>query len=206
MKLNRNGISIIEVIITFSMIMFFSIGLLLIISSFRNKVTVSLKKTQLETFKNNLTQDINNDILTLGLKEIVDDTNTTDTTSPCYDLPLNRCLTLTFNDDSKKAFGTIKIKDTNQEVEKNNVINKYLFYDGIKYKLKDSVPDTLPTGRTYSDLQNITIMDDTILDSSYMVLEDGTKVTLYRIDVYIHHIDYKEDFGIHIVASTDNIS
>ena len=37
-----------------------------------------------------------------------------------------------------------------------------------------------------------------------MILEDGTLVSFYAIDVYISHIDFEEDFGIHIVAYSEN--
>ena len=70
MKLNNKGMSIIEVIVTFSLIMFMVIGLLVIVVNYRNKMSVSLERLKFDTFKNNLTQDINNDILTKGLKEI----------------------------------------------------------------------------------------------------------------------------------------
>ena len=201
MKLNNKGMSIVEVVVTFSLIMFLIAGLLIIVMNYRNKASITLERLKLDTFKNNLTQDINNDILTLGLKEAKDDTNTTDTTSPCYGLGLNRCITLTFNNNTKKVFGTSKVRAD----DRDSVINKYLFYDGLKYKLKDHVPTTLPEHRTYLDLQEIRVFDDRIFDSSFVVLEDGTKAYIYTFNVDVSHIDFKDDFGIHIVASTDNI-
>mgnify|MGYP007026899466 len=36
-----------------------------------------------------------------------------------------------------------------------------------------------------------------------MVLENGTVVTFYSIDVYISHIDFDEDFGIHITTTSE---
>ena len=201
MKLNSKGMSIIEVVVTFSLIMFMVIGLLVIVVNYRNKVSVSLERLSLDTFKNNLTQDINNDILTLGLKEI-------NTGGECTTLDLNRCINLVFYDpdDSTKtidkAFGTSKIIPS----DKNSVENKYFYYDGLKYKLKDVLPNKLPEGRSYNDLAQISVVDDSILNSSYTVLEDGTKIYIYNIDINVYHVDFKDDFGIHIVASTDNIS
>lgn len=197
MKLNNKGISIIEVVVTFTLIMFFSIGLLTIIVNYRNTVAVSLEKLKLDTFKNNITQDINNDILNKGLKEINTDGECQSLTST-----LNRCINLVFYDGTQKAFGTSKISGN----DKNSVINKFLYYDGLKYKLKDTLPDKIPEGRTYTDLAQITMFDGNILNETYTVLEDGTKVSIYSIDVNINHIDFSEDFGVHIVASTDQIS
>lgn len=202
MKLNNKGMSIVEVIVTFSLIMFLVVGLLVIVVNYRNKMSTSLERLTFDTFKNNLTQDINNDILTKGLKEIKDDTNTTDTSSLCYNLGLNRCIVLTFADNTKKAFGTSRVS----ALDKNSIVNKYIYYDGIKYKLKDELPKELPTGRSWIDLEAIKVVDDAILNSTYTVLEDGTQVFIYTIDISISHIDFKDDFGIHIVASTDNLS
>ena len=202
MRLNNKGMSIVEVIVTFSLIMFLVVGLLVIVVNYRNKMSVSLERLKFDTFKNNLTQDINNDILTKGLKEIKDDSNTHDSSSPCYNLGLNRCIVLTFADNTKKAFGTSKVNATN----KDSIKNKYMYYDGIKYKLKDDLPDKKPAGRSWIDLESIKIVDDAILNSKYTVLEDGTQVYIYTIDVNVSHIDFKDDFGIHIVASTDNLS
>lgn len=196
MKLNNKGISIIEVVVTFAMIMFLVIGLLIIVVNYRNKVSVSLERLTLDTFKTNLTQDIYDDILKLGLEEINYEGEYPTLTD------LNRCINLVFQDGTQKAFGTSKISAS----DKDSIINKYLYYDGLKYKLKDTLPDTVPVGRTYLDLQTIQVEDDNILDSSFTVLEDGTKLTVYSINVEVRHIDFKEDFGIHIVASTDNIS
>lgn len=202
MKLNNKGMSIVEVIVTFSLIMFLVVGLLVIVVNYRNKMSISLERLSFDTFKNNLTQDINNDILTKGLKEIKDDTNTTDSSSLCYNLGLNRCIVLTFADNTKKAFGTSRVS----ALDKDSIVNKYIYYDGIKYKLKDELPKELPTGRSWIDLEAIKVVDDAILNSTYTVLEDGTQVSIYTIDISISHIDFKDDFGIHIVASTDNLS
>ena len=196
MKLNNKGMSIVEVVVTFSLIMFLVVGLLVIVVNYRNKGAVSLERLTLDTFKNNLTQDINNDILTKGLKEI-------NTAGACQTLTgLNRCINLVFYDGTQKALGTSKVSAN----DKNSIINKYVYYDGLKYKIKDILPDNLPSGRSWIDVASIKMVDDAIYNSSYVVLEDGTQVYIYTIDIDISHIDFKDDFGIHIVASTDNIS
>jgi len=217
-KMNNKGLSIIEIVITFSMIMFFCIGLLVIVANYRNKVTVSLKKLDLDTFKNNITQDINNDLLRPNyvLNEI-------NTAGDCPTLTadgatdrLSKCINFEYkdlsfpNDPTKnvnRAFGIGAI-DVNS---KSSVENKFLYYDGIKYPIKDKLPKELPVDdngnpvRSWADFQEITIYSEGMLDSSIVVLEDGTKVTIYRIDVNVNHIDYEDDFGVHIVATTDSV-
>ena len=142
MRLNNKGLSIIEVVVTFTLIMFFAIGLLVIIVNYRNTVSVSLERLKMETFKNTLTQDINDDILNKGLKEI-------NTGGECTTLlesgTLNRCINLVFYDNTQKAFGTSKIK-TAADFGKNNynlltsaqieemeksITNKFIYYNQI---------------------------------------------------------------------------
>ena len=196
MKLNNKGMSIIEIVVTFTLIMLLVTGLLIIVVNYRNKVAVSLERLELETFKNTLTQDINNDILNYGVKEI-------NYGGECETLSdLNRCINIVFYNGMQKALGTSKIVHTSRD----SVINKYIYYDGLKYDLKDDLPDKIPTGRTFFDVAQIKIVDDAILNETYTVLEDGTKIFVYTIDIEVSHIDFNDDFGIHIVASTDNIS
>ena len=195
-KLNNKGMSIVEIVVTFSIIMIISVGLLSIVVNYRNKISVSLERLKLDTFKNNVTQDIYNDILNLGVTEI----NTAGECSTLTDL--NRCVNIVFQDGSERVFGTSKVEANN----KNSIEEKFVYYDGIKYKLKDYLPDNKPSGRVWKDLEAISINDDAILSSSSTVLEDGTKINIYRIDTGIEHIDFTDDFGIHIVATTDDIT
>ena len=195
-KLNNKGMSIVEIVVTFSIIMIISVGLLSIVVNYRNKISVSLERLKLDTFKNNVTQDIYNDILNLGVTEI----NTAGECSTLTDL--NRCVNIVFQDGSERVFGTSKVEANN----KNSIEEKFVYYDGIKYKLKDYLPDNKPSGRVWKDLEAISINDDAILSSSSTVLEDGTKINIYRIDIGIEHIDFTDDFGIHIVATTDDIT
>ena len=206
-RLNNKGMTIVEIVLTFSLIMIIIIGLLTIVVNYRNRIAVSLEKLKLETFKNNVTQDVYNDILKFGVEKIEDFSDTNDSSNKCYGLNLNRCIVITFQNGEQKEFGTSKVDID----DRNSIINKYIFYDGIKYKLKDILPDTLPEGsdetlRHWRDLQTITINDDGIFNSNHSVLEDGTQVYIYNIDIGISHIDYEDDFGIHIIASNIDIS
>ena len=66
--------------------------------------------------------------------------------------------------------------------------------------------DVNGNNRPYKDLQRVQINDDGILKVDYTILEDGTKINVYKIDVAVYHVDFREDFGVHIVMSTDDIS
>lgn len=193
MKLNNKGMSIVEIVVTFALIMVLVIQMLVVVMNYRVKVSHNLQVLDLETFKNTLTRDIQKDILNLGIKEINTDGECSTITG------LNHCINIVFKNNEEKAFGTSKIDVNNIDTIKN----KYLYYDGIKYKLKDKLPETIPVGRNILDLQNIKVEDNNILSTDSIVLPDGSINYIYSIDVYISHIDYDQDFGIHIVAYSE---
>lgn len=195
MKLNNKGMSIIEVVLTFALIMIMVVGMFTIIMNYRDKASLSLKKLEMDTFKNTLTKDIQDDILTLGVKEINMD-------GECNNISgLAHCINIVFKDGSEKAFGTsyINVNDI------NSIENKYLYYDGEKYKLHDVLPNKIPAGRTALDFQSITVEDNNILGVDSVILENGDTIYFYSIDVYVSHIDFDQDFGIHIVATTGEV-
>lgn len=195
MKLNNKGVSIIEIVLTFALIMVMTMGMLSIVFNYREKASISMEKLDLDTFKNTLTKEIQDDILKLGVKEI-------NTSGECLRHPeLNSCINIVFSDPAgtSKVFGTSKVN--NNDVD--SIENKFLYYDGLKYRIVDKLPNKIPDGRKAVDFQTIKIQDQNILSTDSMVLENGTVVTFYSIDVYISHIDFDEDFGIHITTTSE---
>ena len=193
MRLNNKGVSIIEIVLTFALIMVMTMGMLSIVFNYREKASISMEKLDLDTFKNTLTKEIQDDILTLGVKEI-------NTSGECLtNAELNSCINIVFLDCTSKAFGTSKVN--NNDVD--SIENKFLYYDGLKYRIVDKLPNKIPDGRKAVDFQTIKIQDQNILSTDSMVLENGTVVTFYSIDVYISHIDFDEDFGIHITTTSE---
>ena len=49
MKLNNKGMSIIEIVLTFALIMVMVIGMLTIVMSYRDKASLSIKKLEMDT-------------------------------------------------------------------------------------------------------------------------------------------------------------
>lgn len=196
MKLNNKGMSIIEVVLTFVLIMAIVTGLLTVMMNYRDKASLSLKKNDLDTLKNTLTKDIQDDILKLKVREMNLD-------GECKTISnLQNCVNIVFQDGTSKIFGTSKIDPNNRD----SIENKYLYYDGEKYKLKDTLPSKIPNERNILDFQTITINDNSMLSIDTTVLDDGTVIDIYSIDVYISHSSFDEDFGIHIVATNDQIT
>ena len=169
MKLNNKGVSIIEIVLTFALIMVMTMGMLSIVFNYREKASISMEKLDLDTFKNTLTKEIQDDILTLGVKEI-------NTSGECLtNAELNSCINIVFLDGNSKAFGTSKVN--NNDVD--SIENKFLYYDGLKYKIVDKLPNKIPIGEKAVDFQTIKIQDQNILSTDSMVLENGTVVKFY---------------------------
>ena len=192
MKLNCKGVSIIEIVVTFSIIMVMVIGMFTIIINYRNKASVTIEKMKLDTFKNTLTKDIQNDILKFGVKEINEEGECKTRTD------LSQCINIIYNNGEEKAFGIGKIEETRKSIE-----NKYLYYDGLRYEIKDHLPEKIAEGRKLTDFQFINIANHNMLTIDSMISPDGKMIYFYSIDIYISHVDFDEDFGIHIVTSTD---
>lgn len=196
MKINNKGMSIIEIVVTFALIMVMIISMFTIVMNYRYKASISIEKLNMDTFKNTLTNDIQKDISSFGIDEI-------NTEGECLILTdLQQCVNIVFKDGKQKAFGTSKINVDDLD----SIENKYFYYDGIKYKLHDDLPDVIPEERSAIDFQKIKVEDNNLLSKDSTVLEDGTVVDIYSIDVFVSHVNFDDDFGIHIVATTEDIS
>lgn len=198
MRLNNKGMSIIEIVITFALIMFMVIGLFTIVLNYQSKANDVIKKADLVALKTSLTKDIQDDISEYGVQEI----NEAGECSSLLNTSLNQCINIVFKNGQQKAFGVSIVNSDDPD----SIKNKFLYYDGIKYKLKDILPDNIPEGRDIADFQSILISDGPILSIDSDTLSDGTIIKIYTIDVYISYLDFKEDYGIHITVSDKDLS
>lgn len=197
-KLNEKGLSLIEVILTFALIMVIITGILTIIMNYKARISIEMERLELVTYKNTLTKEIQTDIIDRGLHEI-------NYEGLCSEQASNysSCINIVFKDGVEKILAVSKLDDTNNDNLVKLLNNKYIKYGDTKYPIVDTLPDNIPTGRSPKDFQNIFINDENILTSDSVILADGTTVKIYAIDINMEHIDYDDDFGIHIVA-TDN--
>lgn len=193
-RLNNHGISLVEIVVTFAIVMAIISGLLAIIMNYRLQAQNSFSKLELQTYKNNLTKTIQDDILNFGIGEI-------NTAGGCNSESnkerFSACANLIFKNGSEKILAISKIEKDNRE----SLENKYIYYDNEKYPLKDNLPKNIPTGRSAYDFQSIFISSDNFLSVDNALLSDGKEIKIYAIDVSIEHIEYEEDFGLHIVTS-----
>lgn len=193
-QLNNRGITLVEVIVTFSLVIIVVSGLLSLIMNYRRKAQDSFTILELQTYKDTLTKAIQDDILGLGLTEInfnggcVSETNANRFAS---------CANLVFKNGIEKILAISKIEQDNRD----SLENKYIYYDDEKYVLKDSIPNKIPEGRHASEFQSIFMSDGNFVSVDSTLLVDGKEVKIYSIDIPIEHINYDDDFGLHIVAS-----
>ncbi|MDD6224594.1 MAG: glycine-rich protein [bacterium] len=194
-KLNQKGLTLIEVIMTFTLIMVIIAGLLTIIMNYRHRISIESKRLELVTYKNTLTKEIQDDILKLGLREINEE-------GDCV-IPdqFSSCSNIVFKNGEEKILAISKIDDEDPEKELQLLNNKYIQYGDTKYPIKDELPENPPEGRELSDFQTIFLTEGSFVQKNTIQLADDTQANIYKIDIYLEHIDYEDDFGIHIVAS-----
>jgi len=192
--LNNRGLSIVEVVVTFALVMAIISGILAIIMNYRQKAETSFSELELETIKNTLTKTIQDDILNFGISEINHGGSCTSSTSSSR---FSTCANLVFKNGTEKILAVSKIDQDNRE----SIENKYIFYDDEKYVFKDRLPKNIPEGRHAYDFQTIFVSNENFLSSDSTRLSDGTEIKIYSIDIAIEHIEYEQDFGLHIVAT-----
>lgn len=220
-KLNEKGLSIIELIVTFALIMIIVSGLLTIIMNYRGRMQTELKRLDLVSYKNNLTKDIQQDIMDKGLQEI-------NGGGECESWD-GQCINIVFKDGVQKILATSKtipkeedyvglskdeLKDFLEDY-RELLENKFIKYGDIKYKITDKLPSKFPNlvdssnrdwVEMYYNSQAISVMyDDKFYDYEEFQLKDGSSVRIYSIDINISHIDYSDEFGIHIVATNNDV-
>lgn len=204
-RLNEKGISIVEIIVTFSLIMIIVIGLLSIIMNYRQRMGIELQRMELVTYKDTLTKEIQTDIIDRGLATINKE-------GLCLnnDNLYDDCVNLVFKNGTEKILATSKTDADSIEDLIDLLNNKYIKYGDTRYPIEDKLPSKYPQGANLEetknilkDLQQIYMNGKDFLSVDTAVLADGSTIKIYSIDIYMEHIDFEDDYGIHIVT-TDN--
>ena len=197
-KLNEKGMSVIEVVLTFALIMTIVASILALIMNYRNKMQTNLTYLDLSAYKNTITKEIQDDIMRLGIADI---NHGGECTSSEYSGQFSACSNIVFKTGVEKILAVSKIDIT----DRNSVLNKYIRYGDTKYPIEDTLPNTIPAGRQPGEFQSLFVSDSDFLSVDSTILADGTEIKIYSIDIYIEHIDFDDDFGIHIVATNNDV-
>lgn len=175
-KINNKAFTVVELIITFSIVMVISVGLFKVLDSYREKQQQESYRKMINNYKNEITKTIKDDILKLGIKKIEGITCT----------GYNQGINITFNDDSKKDLCV------GAEGEDNGIKYGDIFYKVpskfIKFKddflFEESGEFEVPQVNTLG------LSEEKILTEQF-----------YTIKIKMNHTELKEDFDINIVGS-----
>lgn len=186
---NEKGFTVIELILSFALVMFLAIAMFAVVNSYRNREQKESVARDLLTLKTKLTQDINEDMMNKKVKKIeyCRDTSDKDEDGDNTEIII-QCINIYFHDDSQKQlkvdFEEIvdkSIQGTNFTYETFNVI-----YGTVKYENPSP--------------KFATIVNDYIL--TYTTDEDNLEYgTLYKIKIRIDHQDLDDEVVIEVVTT-----
>ena len=114
-KLNNKGITIVELIISFTLLMVIAIGMLNFVNEIRSLANQKLEEKKVTEFKNDLYKDFHKTMLTKGYKSMTDCSTSS-----------SICKEITFKDDTKTKF----------EID---LLAKQIEFNGYKYVLPYSM-------------------------------------------------------------------
>lgn len=114
-KLNNKGITIVELIISFTLLMVIAIGMLNVVNEIRSFANQKLDEKKVVEFKNDLYKDFHKTMLTKGYKSMTDCSTSS-----------SICKEITFKDDTKTKF----------EID---LLAKQIEFNGYKYVLPYSM-------------------------------------------------------------------
>lgn len=132
-KINNKAFTVVELIITFSIVMVISLGLLKVVDSYREKQQNELYKKEILSYKNEVIKRIEDDFLDKAVKNI-EGINA----SSGY----NQCIKITFGDDTTKDLCA-----NNSEIKYDNIKYKYpnrfiQLKDDFIYSTQDTINGT----------------------------------------------------------------
>ena len=198
-RLNKKGITTIEILICFVLLAVISTSLYNTVSIYRNKQILEGEKEKIYTYKNLLTKEIQDDIIKKGLKNISKNSSAT----------ANE-ITFIFNDDSSAKLG-VYISD-----------NK-ISYGGVDYPLPDfgknqkgekvlrivESSEDAPYFKLYVQKANEHDKTEWLSDFSESLYDQNNKTSensirsvaeVLKIDIMFEHPDFGRRYGIRIAA------
>lgn len=180
MKLDKKGFTVIELILSFSLVMFLALGMFALVNNYRNREIKESVKKELLTFQNTLTQDIYEDTVERKVDYI----------KYCKDSNgenIKQCINIRFLDGTEKQ---LKVLEEKKETTEDGTTFQYetfnIIYGGVKYENPEP--------------KFAKVVDDYILNSTIESdnLEYGV---IYRIKICIEHQDIENEYVINVVTT-----
>ncbi|MBQ7136740.1 MAG: type II secretion system protein [Bacilli bacterium] len=180
MKLDKKGFTVIELILSFVLVMFLSMGMFTLVTNYKNREQKESVKRELLALENALVQDIYQDTIERKVDNIK---NCTDASGQI----VKQCIDIKFLDGTEKQ---LKVEQTDIEVTEEGTKFEYttftILYGGVKY----NNPDPKFTK----------IVSDYILTSS--IPDDNLEYgVIYHIKIRIKNQDIKEEYVVDVVTT-----
>ena len=187
MKLDKKGFTVIELILSFILVMFLAISLFALVNNYKNRQQIESIKRGMVKLQNDLTEDIYLDTIQKKVKNI----------NYCLDYSVNpngeiikQCVDINFLDGSKKQ---LKIEQIEEQVEEDGTTFEFetvnFLYGGRKYKNPDP--------------KFVKVVSDYMLTST--TEEDSLEYgKIYHIKIRIAHQDLEKEYVIDIVTTGIN--
>lgn len=180
MKLDNKGFTVIELILSFTLVMFLTLGMFALVNNYRAREEKESVRKELLAYQNTLTQDIYNDTLERKVKSMnyCKDNN---------DQVINQCINIDFLDGTSKE---LQIKNREIETEEDGTTFSYstfnIIYGGVAYENPEP---------KFATIVNDYILTMTTVDNN---LEKGV---IYKIKIRIKYQDIDDEFVVEVITT-----
>lgn len=196
-RLNNKAFTIVELIVTFALVMTISLGLFKVIDSYRQKQQRAFYKKEMVNYKNEIIKVVKDDIYKYGLKEI----RTDDVYRPTVPTSekINQFINLSFKNGGENK--TLFFGQEGCSSHSNCTGKYYIKYGDIKYKVPNDFI-RLEDDVIYScDVKDqVETAKALIVNSSSSYQADITKESYCRINFRMKHTEIKDEEVIRIAA------
>lgn len=176
--MNKKGFTVIELVVCFVLVSIIVVGMLTIALNYRKDAKISEIELELKSYKINLTEKIQEDVLEYGV----------DYVKYCSDNSQN-CVEIGFNNSTTKTI----------EISSDDPVNRYIKYDGEKFMIEEDLDDI--DNPTLNDVSIILPLNVISLSTN-----STFNNTIYSIDIPISHTLVEGDYGIHLVVFASGIN
>lgn len=195
-RLNNKAFTIVELIVTFALVMTISLGLFKVIDSYRQKQQRASYKKEMVNYKNEIIKVVKDDIYKYGLKEI----RTNDEYRPIVPTSekINQFINLSFKNGGGNK--TLFFGQEGCSSHSNCTGKYYIKYGDIKYRVPNDFI-RLEDDVIYScDVKDQVETAKALIVNSSTYQVDSTKETYCRINFRMKHTEIKDEEVIRIAA------
>lgn len=199
MKLNKNGLTTIELLISFVLLAIIVASAYGTVESYKNKESIEEYKNKIYTYKNLLTREIQGDLIKKGLIDATVQRTAVNASDPSNVIPEKYTLNLFFRDGSSSIlevsrivaddYGASATASSSCPSGKND---KYVISYGVLGNMFDYPLPNLGEGKND---EGCTIYD---LRISSVDINNNNQILTIRINFY--HPDFGTRYGINIIC------